>query len=1696
MPFFPYLFFFDLNFNNNLFQSVLGRFTQSFAPDITDALTKFETKSKTEGGKSNLNQIISSIFSYFPRKIPGYNKIIKDLAQIAGLGPPAIFNDLLQSFKTITDQITLFQSTLHVIPMYNRNIEGHRLIVYGSSLLFVSDLITSIIRQFGANNKESAICTAIFGISYSTLKTKTFSRLLFDQLSLIISLINETSNQSVTSLLNSLNENESFDLYLYFSKFLKITTSVPVNRFHNYLLSKVQSTEIEEAATRMFLTAPDNDQKFPDIYNKLQNSDEISKIGICIIIMQRMNCTAEELENYIDTKLVPQISNNQTIQSCLLAFWHCISGINIDPSLTFTGQTYTKINNSLEILKHRSSILSTEYLMTTFNDHFIEKVDVSLCSKQFLYIFTHIASLDFSFFLTKIFPKMIKLEVTDQRFFCLLRAVKYINHDIFQEFLTKEQLQSFNNQISEKIRDLFYSNTSSNQSENSILLLESNLRNSKTLITESTQKVLMFLRFCKVDTPTINEFKITTSEYTGESLLSSILSCIQYVFTDNDFYNDKFIDRIISFTYNHSSCISKRAHKLIKTLYHNNTQFLSCLLHKFPELIDENQVYSVTRILFWFIEKSYQFDNDQLKSLEYIALLCLTWNMPEIRDYGISILQMTNLDISTLFLQNQSILVRKVRRSIQQFGRCPLILSDKFLQFKSIFNSNSSISRLYIYEFITLLIEKNRMDIIEKSKEMIGKNFGANPGYLMYFINSFYNIENTEKVSTYLFDLIQNKKEDLVIKTIPFIHPALAVPCMQVLCSIDENNSKIATKSLLLFLHNSKMTDSIIQNIFPLILQFLSIFNTVFTQLGINSPKVIKWGKNNPEENVVSNLALIMDYLLIIEQSIQKCERAISDTIWPSSSRNLIFRFLINWAMTKDAKLKELKEYSFYVMSMLSKCGHVFDDNVLLDSSVLHLFGQIAIQYNSFLTYLLRYHTNLFLENFISAYYSQPQIIGDLFLDAIIASTEKEKKRKKQKTVYKASGSMFLLIFVLKQRNHPRADDLLFSFIELCLTTHPTKISFTTISEKLKTSKYTEVIPEYFGYAAEAVFYQGFQLLMKYKHGHIPSSDICDAMIPWISAIRLLPTQTTCAIETVLDFPHICPYQFWVQMLNATKEVKEDCFPHLLHLWTELMKSPVHGELTILFLISWREPHIKKRMFSFWTQSKPIVARLCLNFSFSYYYYITESLQRKFTNELWVIPIVFSAFRNNWSDMEPLLVEIIHFIILFNDNETFEFYKFVCSQYNICEIDTLASVKALLNHIPNLESWGNEGLKWVIGCKTLQLASKSLKIFNLILKPINIDVAKLVCKSVMYHMNNDNDINSIAEYISDTFSVFNACFQSNEQYAFDYLMCFVDSPFYQFSNVPLLVNIVSSPITSEQSQVALIPLISPLLLKIEDSERIQSMLNVFIKNLQNEELMMLVAPMKMVNKTLFSFSLDFETLFEKVSTSTLCRILPKYALMLKSATKHLMDSIFKISAMILDKVVDENNNPSLNRIYQYAVLTLFECPHSITFLTELNRKQPKVSEIRISDVAEYERTKDDVQRALSRLPQFSSQSLNTKLDYKSYLTAASYLDANSNPTILPFGAQQKLINGMIEISQKAQKEGKISLKTPKRILSNDALKLVKVIPSALDNRNPTIGITKPMIHPAVLQPTQKLSVQIDDENLVLSDIDFLRAPNV
>ena len=920
------------------------------------------------------------------------------------------------------------------------------------------------------------------------------------------------------------------------------------------------------------------------------------------------------------------------------------------------------------------------------------------------------------------------------------------------------------------------------------------------------------------------------------------------------------------------------------------------------------------------------------------------------------------------------------------------------------------------------------------------------------------------------------------------------------------------------------------------IVKFIMSVQFYFKENGLNSSRLVKW-KLNDENKLISHIDLMINFCIIIitlltqnclpnngmhndnsEASLHLKNESnefnfniineslfkVSEEDWPINSRQLIIVFLVNWSTTTLPSLKGLRIFSSLAMGILMGVGPCFNDPISFDFNMFHLFANIELNGFPVLYNLLRHHIELILVHFINACYLLPRFLADLFFDSILTLIITEKPF----FVYLMAGQIIFLSCVYSYKDHPKSTAMIQGLLNIKEISSLSNVAYDRDPNEIF---HYDNLPIIFSFAVEAVF-DAFFNVMKLNDRHISSNDIIESVKPWIKLIRLLPKQQTCNSSVPKEFNYFTPYEFLEKLAEITKNVEDEQYRAIVSLWTELGELPDHNDLVPQYLNNWEELESKKRIFEVLieTDSLDLTFRIAKRCTFPFYFHQNSYLNPKFNISIldeykWLVMLLSNAFHRNWAKMIPLLPQLVHFVFISSIGGNRQLFDVICRNLKIEFYEGIFTPKTLRKVVEQIVQkidensvmeWGNEALKWVFGCKSLDFVTISLLVYNVIMKPFDSQIPYYIIRCVSYHVENNAESTFLNFFLSEIIQFFKnlSTLKDNpyESIIIKFLSSFFDCR--QFMEIfaetldIFIPSIISKTIEDKQMIVSIF---RPKFSSLHRDEQAKTYLDEVIELTKDEELKMIALPFKMLSpnrfKSLSEYTID--QIIEQCSFSTLCKSIVHYILMFENSDFFVHDRIFVIAEKIINilplKYLAIVMN-SLAKLYQVASLSISRCQNSINLIGAICAKIPDVALINVVGIYEWDRSIEDVSRALKQLvkeiePQLNYSSSNqTKTgnsnnlviitDCSSYKQIVNFLFSESIPKILPYAAHAEVIESMKHVKRNKIR-APFSYEKRKRKISS-----ISTIPSSLsiiftgenDDKTSEMKKWKPLPHPQSL----------------------------
>ena len=886
-------------------------------------------------------------------------------------------------------------------------------------------------------------------------------------------------------------------------------------------------------------------------------------------------------------------------------------------------------------------------------------------------------------------------------------------------------------------------------------------------------------------------------------------------------------------------------------------------------------------------------------------------------------------------------------------------------------------------------------------------------------------------------------------------------------------------ETLYLMIKNAEAIPSIRRQEFPSLLLSLQ---TVETQLNISfKNRSVSMNKTffNQVLFYLLSKANVLNYLETTLPSKQK----FSTTFF---LENIITNFK-SQLHKQDAEQKKTSHqiiaYAAYTLSALFRIGPGFGVNSIHENTLSELFETLIIcqehGYNVLQPFLEK-DFEAFINYYLDYCYNGNQRASDIFFNSIYIVVKSSQPNTKNFNKAFSMPDTLLLVGMYKLKTgNSCADQFLRIYMKMIIEQKMNSMTESFNNDLNKDDVTTlELIYKYFSKYSQAIVSIAFDLLTDSKHPYKGSIKvIIDVIVPFIKNFKLLPNQLSC-------IPHssyrMTPYKFLARLHKTTEAIQKQDLSSIVIIWKQLLMVKENCSIVLPFLFEIPEQDLKKEIFSgILGQFKEpqILDMLMSRLQYSFYAYCEIQKAAIYQNEMWIVSVITKHIHLFLH--EKYMPVLIHFSLLFHHIFTQVLLKKICKKYGITYTrrtlsnDSLrylveAFIKSFKTSDKNedlIEKWALEAMRWVIGSKSIKIATTSLVILNsLSCKPDNKNIAAFsngICQAVTYFLAQTTEKDQQTLYfINETFLFFLKFFEGHEIFAFNYL-----SSFFKFTNnvdayfdkmIPLYTKCATSPITKEIAAPSLIHAIRPIFNELETDGKAMEVFKRFKESNPLIDLQYVSVVLSPLDNTSFD---HINNLLTRITIKDINHILGHYAFMALTASIDVLKRIFTVSTLILKKFLQireeiqknlresisdkhpmssslskeplklestgeiksrdtyeafntEIKNNVLSSLYKSALDIVTQEDEAVDFICELSKVEPLISPI-VAFVND-EIYKREVGKVITRLATINNKEseIVTLTMCQSLESISNLLNKDSRPNIQPFSSEHEFMESL------------------------------------------------------------------------------------
>ena len=1538
------------------FKSIFEKTALSLVPDLKQEL-------------SVLSEDLLSEFRTFPRSNQEYRSVIKILTETSKIHTQGVLSFLKDLFVTTIHLRGNKTVPLehYILPEYDPNNPNHVLFIRYYEYIFMTDLITSIFVSNPIITEFKHLQDLGYLLCSISISEPVMYEMVLPQFAYIIHTISKVNFDQFYDSFSQLIINKP-EPYFILVKYVHLVDENPksydfleiIYDYMNHQIRRKTATNLMlESVSTLLLKFIAHNQ----IINKFERLAQLSlkietlKYGaleLISTIMANNRVSFSDKLQFYTREVVPLLQEETGFNIVVRIFYILSFGsyINSNQFLSFwvpetSDFEFVPIEITDSIRKEIIE-MSKQFLDTIFPHEDFSQVQ-SIIRNTLLYF----ACADFDVFINEIADKFLSCD--DERFTTFLSCVGPINNNIIH--ICPEMIIKFNNILSQityrKLNSYLHSDMVSRFFSSKLFEKTQNDKISKNNIFEIMSK-------WDVDTGPISEIMRRSDSFqiNGNIVLPSshLIETLPYILTSNSIQPTMWTSMLVKLSAINNSSIANPASVIL--LKHIDDQ-------KDKTKICENLVAMITiketpEIVFVCLNlllhaakacdpSQDRAQNDVYSQMEYVSFLCLASEYPFMRSISYQLLIVLNkLKSNEGFYSHIEKHIQAIESNVkhnillQQLPKRPE--NHKYyveeISLETALNSPyQHIWNYFLSEFSRIVAFIKYLPITEKISDVPKIFLESKKNHLtLGLLVIFFSMSIVKKNFNKEFYVYETK---LLTDTPVSLDMNILKTILERIYTRETISLAIAVKhtnyTLVPFVLSTLKSIALKNN--PIIAMTMDIiYNLLKSIEGINNLRVETYEDANyilesAEKNfkllkpssVQNKEHLILYYLLCMQFWILSNKTTIS-----INAKNRSLAFILD-------NFKEDHRFICYAASTLVSLLETGEGFGQLPENTIRSLLKILIiceEHNyDVLVPLLDKDFNVFIEYYIEYCYTGSQSTSDFFFNAISEVIDQGNGSNKEENHKKILSNPYPIIVIglyKLKTGYSLADSFLRNYLMKYANEKMESVIQQLNTDNENKMPIIDIILKYMPKHGEAIVHTALSILQKFINS-CSVKVFVDIMMPFVCNFRILPYQHSC-MNIPPHLSRMSPYQFLCLLFDVTSHVKPQDFEHLTEVWSLLMKEEESRAIVLPFLFEMKNPEVQIELFTELLQENPkeIINSLLKRLEFSFYAYCSYQGERKYDDEMWIIQVIIKAIQYKEVSRNPI---VLHHALLFHSSHTLQLLKKLCKQNKIAYSRRALSDNSLalivesysnsfksMGEMKLIETWALEAMRWVIGSKSLKIASTSLVILNHIDYTPNKENSTAffhgIFRSVAYFLGNCTELDQYtSKFINDTFVYFNRFFSGNEKLAFDYIKCFfefvviVDAYFDQM--IPLYAQCRESNVTKDDAEQYLLLAIRPIFNELESDNKAKYLFKHILRANGH------IIDVRLVGALLKPFDECCRLLKEierDIDVPDFNRLLGHLSFMSLTASADLMTKIFVAANIILKKYAvirgdSKNNKP-------------------------------------------------------------------------------------------------------------------------------------------------------------------------------------------
>ena len=961
-------------------------------------------------------------------------------------------------------------------------------------------------------------------------------------------------------------------------------------------------------------------------------------------------------------------------------------------------------------------------------------------------------------------------------------------------------------------------------------------------------------------------------------------------------------------------------------------------------------------------------------------------------------------------------------------------------------------------------------------------------------------------------ELTMSKSPDvkrILVQALRYVNWRVIPSIMQTIMSIDQELYPEAAASLSFIIQNPENFHHIIASVFRKFIEFLAMFQSYFIRLEINSPRELQLDDHHMKL-LKKYESLCVDYCIIVSAAFNNILDQIPETEWPLSYRQVLVQFLIHWAQLPQ-ELSKIQAYAINALIPIIHAGPVFAEGFVFDMKMLEMMVGCQLAGYPVLDSLLLYHADILLDEYVKNAFLRPRQQAQLFHDAILSVlSQTEDSFMLQAHV----GSLILLALHSAQECLDEAKMILRKIAALFLDVED---SFAKVMEESTDLKY---VPNMFQFATEQLIWMAFDII-KSGRSVIVTKLLVTLLLPWFDKIRLLPTHRVIIQGVPSKFRKYTVMSFLYAMIDVSNVLGDERHDLFCGLWYELLRSSDNSVVVLLCLFESEQDDNKEKIFKQLLHGEPVIISryLTKRLSFAYWYFIRTERQLNVSSIKWAINVVTQAFIEYVNASAPRFTLALHFSLLFIEDSK-QLYEALISVFALevieaCFVWTIegstgmvraarivSEISAMLKEErpEAIEKWSNEAFRWAVGCCDIQIAYRSIVILNALDCSLPAAYTPLLCDAVYYHLGraSEDHCDEIVGFVSECFDLLYKPIHVGDiaLFAYQFANQFLNCPIFYSAlrkAMPIFIYCFENPVLDTSTNDILVDAFIPFLSRLESDFEVQKLLKHVIE--------ITAAPcLYLVAAAFLGKSLPFvdvgKTYREIMAINIRVRdaeiTMRLFGVMLKNASRQLMDSIISISGKMLlrfEKYLDKN---AIYPIYETSLHRIAVLKSAADFITVLMRVNPGLAQ-HTYNPNQGKKDMAAVRRDLSTLLDKNVE-IAPMTNFEQLAQLKGIIDQKNPPKVYPFTSQYEMYQKLKEdehtqgTGRPTQKKWSSTVSMASGLISHRSM----LLPTTQFGIDFAALQMDPIPHnPITVERLQWTTSQTLNRNLIISPTEFL-----